>query len=93
MKWGSSGVLNEFPRDERLREQCALWMHAVVGKHFFPDANHRTAVALLRKLLFENQISYKRWSADRLRQARKNSRLIRLCSVTPVRVELPSLKR
>lgn len=26
-------VLREFPIDEPLREQCALWMHAVVGKH------------------------------------------------------------
>lgn len=70
-------VLDEFPRDEPLRGQCALWMHAVVGKHFFPDANHRTAVALLRKLLSENEIAYKRWSPDRLRQARKESHTVR----------------
>lgn len=42
-------VLDDFPTNEPLVEQCALWMHAVVGKHFFPDANHRTAIALLRR--------------------------------------------
>jgi len=51
-------VLDEFPIDGPVREQCALWMHAVVGKHFFPDANHRTAVALLRKLLADNGFVY-----------------------------------
>lgn len=52
-------------------------MHAVVGKHFFPDANHRTAVALLRRLLAENGIEYVDWSLDRLREARKESHTVR----------------
>jgi len=43
-------VLEEFPTDRPLPEQCALWIHALVGKHFFPDANHRTAIVTLRKL-------------------------------------------
>jgi prophage maintenance system killer protein len=52
-------------------------MHAVVGKHFFPDANHRTAVALLRRLLAENSIEYTDWSLDRLRDSRKESHVVR----------------
>jgi len=47
-------VLEEFPTDRPLPEQCALWIHALVGKHFFPDANHRTAIVTLRKLLRDN---------------------------------------
>ena len=70
-------VIEEFPRDEPIREQCALWMHAVVGKHFFPDANHRTAVALLRTLLRQNEIAYNLWSIDRLKEARKESHTVR----------------
>lgn len=70
-------VVREFPRDEPLRPQCALWMHAMVGKEFFPDANHRTAVATLRKLLEENDIEYADWSPERLREARKRSHEVR----------------
>lgn len=70
-------VLRRFPTDEPLREQCALWMHAVVGKHFFDDANHRTAVALLRRLLDENGIEYEEWDIDRLRRAREESHTVR----------------
>lgn len=70
-------VLRDFPTDEPLREQCALWMHAVVGKHFFPDANHRTATALLRRLLDENGITYHPWDIDRLRRARAASHTVR----------------
>ncbi len=70
-------VLSDFPMDWPLNEQCAGWMHAVVGKHFFPDANHRTAVALLRQLLAENDIEYEPWSLDRLREAREESHSVR----------------
>lgn len=49
-------VLNQFPDDREVDRQCALWMQAVAGKHFFPDANHRTAIALLKQILRENQI-------------------------------------
>ena len=70
-------VLSQFPRHWPVKAQCAGWMHAVVGKHFFPDANHRTAVALLRRLLDENGIGYERWSRDRLRTARDESHSVR----------------
>lgn len=70
-------VLDEFPTDEPLVEQCALWMHAVVGKHFFPDANHRTAIALLRRLLRENGIDPGQWSIERTERARDESHEVR----------------
>jgi prophage maintenance system killer protein len=70
-------VIYQFPMKWPLEEQCAGWMHAVVGKHFFPDANHRTAVALLRRLLAENSIEYVDWSLNRLREARKESHTVR----------------
>lgn len=70
-------VLEDFPRDRPLLEQCALWMHAVVGKHFFEDANHRTAMALLRKLLRENGIDISEWSTDRVKEARDESHRVR----------------
>lgn len=71
-------VVREFPREEPLRQQCALWVHAIVGKHFFPDANHRTAVATLRNLLRQNGIDYADWSIERLREAREKSHQVRL---------------
>jgi hypothetical protein len=71
-------LMREFPRDEPVRQQCANWMHAMVGVHFFPDANHRTAAATLRRLLRENQISWNEWSAGRLREARQTSHEVRL---------------
>lgn len=77
-------VLREFPTDESLVDQCALWMHAVVGKHFFPDANHRTAIALLRRLLQENGIEPGNWPVERTRKARDESH--------EVRAELPSIE-
>jgi prophage maintenance system killer protein len=70
-------VFDQFPMEWPLEEQCAGWMHAVVGKHFFPDANHRTAVALLRRLLDENDIEYTDWSLARLRDARRESHVVR----------------
>lgn len=77
-------ILDEFPTDKPLIEQCALWMHAVVGKHFFPDANHRTAIALLRRLLRENGIDPGNWPAERTRIARDESH--------EVRRELPQIR-
>jgi prophage maintenance system killer protein len=79
-------VLRQFPREDPLREQCAGWMHAVVGKHFFPDANHRTAVALLRRLLGQNGIEYEPWSPARLLVARKESHTVR-GRIEPVRLD------
>lgn len=57
-------VLRGFPVDDPLHEQCAAWMHAVAGRHYFPDANHRTAMALLRKLLRDNGIPHDNWSRE-----------------------------
>jgi len=79
-------VLEEFPTDRPLPEQCALWMHAVVGKHFFDDANHRTAIALLRKLLRDNGIDPGNWSTDRVEEARDESHDIRQ-EIPPVRLD------
>jgi prophage maintenance system killer protein len=70
-------LLEDFPIDQSLPEQCALWVHAVVGKHFFEDANHRTAIALLRKLLRDNGIDPGNWPTDRVKQARDESHDVR----------------
>jgi len=78
-------VFRDFPTDEPIREQAALWMHAVVGKHFFPDANHRTAVALLRKLLRDNGIRYTGWDPERVRAVRDESHRVRR-EIEPVRL-------
>lgn len=66
-------VIDEFPTDEDVVNQCALWMRAIVGKHFFPDANHRTAVAVLRRLLHENGIEPGDWPIDRTERALRES--------------------
>jgi len=70
-------VLEEFPTDRPLPEQCALWIHALVGKHFFPDANHRTAIVTLRKLLRDNGIEPGEWSTERVKQVRAESHDVR----------------
>jgi len=70
-------VLEEFPTDRPLPEQCALWMHAVVGYHFFEDANHRTAIALLRRVLRDNGISPGEWPTKRVREVRDESHEVR----------------
>ena len=50
-------VLREFPTNEPVVQQCAHWVRALSGLHFFPDANHRTAMGSLRALLYFNQIT------------------------------------
>ena len=50
-------VLREFPYRERRCRQCAHWMRAFAGLHFFPDANHRTALATLYAVLDQNGIA------------------------------------
>ena len=79
-------ALDEFPTDEPLIDQCALWMHAVAGKHFFPDANHRTAIALLRRLLRSNGIDPGEWSIERTERAREESSRVRH-DVPPIGLE------
>ncbi|MDZ7688745.1 MAG: hypothetical protein U5J64_08510 [Halobacteriales archaeon] len=51
-----SKVIEDFPTEEALASQSALWMRAMVGLHFFPDANHRTAMATLRGMMKDNGI-------------------------------------
>lgn len=70
-------AMRQFPRDEPLRRQCAHWMHAMVGVHFFPDANHRTAAATLRRLMRENRIVWKEWNSQALREVQKTSHRVR----------------
>jgi hypothetical protein len=70
-------LLRKFPLNKPLRVQCANWMHAVVGKHFFPDANHRTAIALLRDLLWANGIHPGNWPTDQTRAVRDESHRVR----------------
>lgn len=77
-------VFADFPTDAPLDEQCAGWMHAVAGKHFFPDANHRTALALLRDLLRENGIPPGKWPTEISRQTVLRSHR--------VRKEIPSVR-
>lgn len=48
----------------------ALWMRAVVGKYFFLDANHRTAMALLRQLLRTNGVKPGSWPVERTKMVR-----------------------
>jgi len=79
-------VLREFPTDEPLVDQCAHWMHAIVGKHFFPDANHRTAIALLRQLLRENGIEPRKWPVERTKRARDESHDVR-AALPPIRMD------
>ncbi|MCX2818148.1 hypothetical protein EGH25_02110 [Haladaptatus sp. F3-133] len=79
-------VLRDFPKDAPLLDQCAGWMHAVAGKHFFPDANHRTAMALLRKLLRDNSIELAPLPPQRAREASLRSHEVRN-KIEPVRLD------
>lgn len=70
-------LFRDFPTDVPIYEQCASWVHAVAGREFFPDANHRTAVASLRGLLRENGIQPGRWPPDVSRATAVRSHRIR----------------
>lgn len=70
-------LMRRFPINHSLCEQCAGWMHAVAGRHFFPDANHRTALALLRKLLKDNGIVPGQWPPQVLRETVIRSHKVR----------------
>jgi prophage maintenance system killer protein len=61
-------------------------MHALAGKHFFPDANHRTAIALLRDLLWANGVKPGKGSPERTRTARDESHEVR-AEIEPVRLD------
>ncbi|GGL40713.1 hypothetical protein GCM10009037_25570 [Halarchaeum grantii] len=79
-------VLDEFPRDAPLYEQCAGWIHAIAGKHFFPDANHRTALVLLRELLRQNNLTPGQWPASISRETVLHSHQVRR-QLPPVRLD------
>lgn len=49
-------ILREFPYDFPLISQCAHWMRAIAGLHWFPDANHRTGMTLLEIILDRNDL-------------------------------------
>ena len=68
-------VIDLFPLEEELPSQCANWIHALTGKHFFPDANHRTSIATLRQILSDNQVSeLVIWDQEVLRERVKSSK-------------------
>lgn len=79
-------VLEDFPTDDPLVDQCANLMHAVAGRHFFPDANHRTAIVLLRRLLRQNGIDPGDWSIERTERVRRESQGGRK-DIRPVRLD------
>jgi prophage maintenance system killer protein len=74
-------VMREFPRSEPVPQQCAHWMRAIVGLHFFPDANHRTAMGTLSFLLDINGVPYSEWPGSDIERAVLKSKLIRLLFV------------
>ncbi|AOW80737.1 hypothetical protein HTSR_1565 [Halodesulfurarchaeum formicicum] len=43
-------IMREFPTHEPIPQQSAHWVRAIAGLHFFPDANHRTAMNTLSVL-------------------------------------------
>lgn len=83
--WQLNRLMREFPRTEPLPEQCAHWMRAIVGLHFFPDANHRTGMATLYGLLSANGLAppNEEWPGEEIDRAVVQSKLIRELHVTP----------
>lgn len=69
-------LFRRFPFDEPILEQCALWMHSMAGKHFFPDANHWTGIVTLREILRENGYEPGKWPIIRTQAAIKRSKRI-----------------
>lgn len=82
----TSGEYSVTSKDEPLVYQCARWMNAVAGKHFLPDANHRTAMALLRELLHDNSIELAPLPSQRAREASLGSHEVRN-QIEPVRLD------
>jgi len=74
-------VMTEFPDAEPLVDQCAHWVRAIAGLHFFPDANHRTAMSTLNTALVLNGIDRIEWAGDRYQIAIFRSKLLRRFSV------------
>lgn len=78
-EWKLNRLLEEFPRAESLTQQCAHWMRAIVGVHFFPDANHRTGMATLYGLLDSNNVAppTEEWPGENIDRAVLRSKLLR----------------
>ncbi|WP_128905448.1 hypothetical protein [Halorubrum amylolyticum] len=55
-KWKLDRIIREFPRTEPITSQCAHWVTTLVSFHLFPDANHRTAMLTLGRLMMSNEI-------------------------------------
>lgn len=70
-------VIRGLPKDVPVHQQCALWVRALVGKHFFPDANHRTAMLTLWFLLDENGIDPPNWPGEQIANTVYNSKVVR----------------
>lgn len=49
-------LIEDFPMDESVVVQAALWQRALVMLHLFNDANHRTGLSSLRDLLEHNDV-------------------------------------
>lgn len=79
-------VLREFPFDEPFLTQCAHWMRAFTGLHFFPDGNHRTGMYLLQILLKHNGIDDSLLPGDDLLLYRAilRSKLLRLLQLDSI---------
>ena len=69
-------MMRRFPVDEPVHDQCALWVRGVAGRQFFPDANHRTAISLLRDVLLANGMPQPPWSSTHSALAREHSKKI-----------------
>lgn len=70
-------VLDEFPTQEPITHQCAHWVRSIVGLHFFPDANHRTAMATLNTILKLNSVDPFKWEGRKYENAIFKSKLLR----------------
>lgn len=71
-------VIRELPRNEPVVQQCAHWVRAISGLHFFPDANHRTAIGGLRALLYFNDVALpENWPGRELRRTVLKAKFVR----------------
>ena len=77
--WQLNRLMKEFPRLEPLPQQCAHWMRAMVGLHFFPDANHRTGMASLYGILKQNGVAppHEKWPGPDIGKRVTQSKLLR----------------
>jgi len=47
-------ILDNFPFQETVENQCGYWVRSISGVHPFPNANHRTSTETLLYILNEN---------------------------------------